>query len=243
MSSLKEVVLTGAAGLANFLNDAVHPLMAPKLRTQIVLLVALATLTTVVLATHASPQGERPGGIFVATAVARLAGLLLLQIAILREITASRRGRWTLDAAFWLHALTLPLGIALSESVQKLLGASPNDSVSLLLAGVLLDAITAPLAPWLVAIAVEKPLAWRPGPWFRRWSLWLAPLMFWGVALRPLAVTHSSMNTWLLEGSGEWFWPLAVLDGALSGLLFLVTLGLNAAAYRRVAGGAPNSAE
>ena len=41
----------------------------------------------------------------------------------------------------------------------------------------------------------------------------------------------------LLGGVGDWFWPLALVDGPLSAVLVLLGLALASAAYRRVARG------
>jgi hypothetical protein len=98
--------------------------------------------------------------------------------------------------------------------------------------------ILSPFVVWFVALAAAKPLAWNPGPWLRGLGRWWPMAIFWTLLLvTPMAVLHAWIDTRLIEGVGELFWPLALFDGALSTAMALIALAINAAAYRRVAEG------
>lgn len=160
----------------------------------------------------------------------------------LRILTDAPRRPWRLDGAFWLYGLTIVAGIAIStlggRALSTVVEAGGLAELGLRLA--LLAALLAPFAPWVVAIGVERPLAWRPGPFLRRFGAWLPPLLLWGlVIIAPLAVLHGWTDAFLIAGAGQWFWPLALIDGPFSTLIAMLGFSLNAAAYRRLRGAEP----
>jgi hypothetical protein len=111
-----------------------------------------------------------------------------------------------------------------------------NDHLSGLAAGALDTALRTPFEAWFVAIAVERPLAWRPWPWLRDFRLWLPALLLWGLLIvLPLRHLQLMLNwTYLVSGT-DWSWPAALPDGALGAAIELVWLALASTAYRRVA--------
>jgi hypothetical protein len=114
--------------------------------------------------------------------------------------------------------------------------AGQDDEVAGFFVSLAVAAITAPLAPWFVAIAVERPLAWRPGPWLRRFGAWLPWLLLWNLlVVTPLGEIHGALDRRLMTGAGDWFWPIALFDGPFSAAMALLGLALASLAYRRVA--------
>lgn len=164
-----------------------------------------------------------------------MAGLLLLAVTILRIITASSRRRWMPDGGFWLYALTFAFAAGANVAAARLVGGR-TEIIELILSNIIVTLLLSPLVAWFVAIAVARPLAWSAAPWLRNMGRWWGPLIFWTLLLvTPLAVLHASIDLRLVQGVGAGFWPLALFDGALSTAMALLGLGLNAAAYRRVA--------
>lgn len=224
-------------GLAAFLTAAVRSLLSPRLLLPALVLTVLLTASNIVILLNRPVAGQLPPWPFLLAAIVRVGGLLLATVAILRLLTGSPRPAWRPDGAFWLYAATLLLVIAVSAAVEAATGGGRGPAAAVL-RGVLVTLATAPFAVWFTAIAVERPLAWRPAPRLRRFGRWLPPLLFWGLLLTtPLGILHASLDDWLLEGAGDWFWPVALIDGPLSVALSMVSLGLAAQAYRRVARG------
>jgi hypothetical protein len=174
--------------------------------------------------------------LFILAAIVRVGGLLVFTVGLIRLLAASPRPVWMPDGAFWLSALATILSISASVLIDRLTG-DRSDALGFVISGALFMLIVAPLAPWLMALAAEKPLAWRPGPWLRNMQAWLLQLVFWSLLLlTPLSFMHAEIDTAVLEGRiGGWFWPAMLFDGPLSAVIALLGLGLNAAAYRRVA--------
>jgi hypothetical protein len=223
-----------AQGFVAFLKAALLPVFRRELLVPAAILLILLTFSNVLILSNMPSRGSSPPLAFMIAAFVRVAGLLVLAVGILRILTGSSRPRWLPDGGFWLYVLTFLASAAASGVVARLLGRA--DAVSLLLNNVLVTLLLAPLVVWFVAIAVAKPLAWTPGPWLRDLRAWLPQLLVWTLLLvTPMAVLHASIDLRLIAGAGQAFWPLALFDGALSTLMALVGLGLNAAAYRRVA--------
>jgi hypothetical protein len=221
-------------GLAAFLTDALRPLLSRPLLVPVLLLILLLTATNIVILLNRPAPGQ-PSWPFAAAAFVRVAGLFVTTIALLRLLTGSARPAWRPDGAFWLYSATLLLFMAASVGIEVALGGERGAGAALL-RGVLVTLATAPFAVWFTAIAVERPLAWRPAPWLRGFGRWLGPLLFWGLLLStPLNIGHALLGDWLVEGAGRWFWPAALIDGPLSVAGALVGFALAAEAYRRVA--------
>jgi hypothetical protein len=172
---------------------------------------------------------------FIAAAFVRVAGLLLMVVAILRRINGSPRSAWSPDLGFWMFVLTFAVEAAAAAALTMIAGG-PEAQLAGLLVNVAVTILVAPLAAWFVALAVERPLAWRPSRWLRARSLWLMPYLVWTLLLAiPLGALHQAIDTRLVKGAGQAFWPLALVDGPLSLLLAIVGLGLSSEAYRRLA--------
>jgi len=229
-------MMRAAAGLLAFLREAAAPLFSRRLLVPVLLLTILLTASNIVIVRNAPQPGATAlPPLFIAAAVARVAGLLVLAIGITRILAASPRPAWMPDGAFWLSVVATILLFAVSALTGAVTG-NPTDALGFVVSDILFILIVAPFAPWLVALAAEKPLAWRPGPWLRKWQMWLPQLIFWSLLLvTPLAFVHASIDNAAIRGLGDRFWPAMLFDGPLSVVVALVGLALNNAAYRRVA--------
>ncbi|HYG30384.1 MAG TPA: hypothetical protein VD887_09230 [Allosphingosinicella sp.] len=220
-----------------FLASALAAVADRALIVPVLMLTLLLTVTNIVLAS-AHPDTGSELLLFEGVALARAAGLLLLFVAMLRIANSSPRSPWRPDSSFALYVLTFLFGLGLTLGLARLLGDRVDPAAAGPIVGAAVSVLTAPLAAWFVAIAVERPLAWRAGPWLRDFGRWLAPLVLWSLVLVvPLGHLHATIDNLLVEGAGRWFWPLALLDGPLSVLLALLGLGLASAAYTSVARG------
>ena len=206
-----------------------RPLLLPAL-----LLLLLLTASNIVVLRNLPAEGGTPPLAFLLAAIVRVAGVIYLAVVILRTLVRSDRPRWLPDGALWLYGLTFVIGVAVQAAVGLAIG-DLSGVAGLLLTNVMVTLLLSPLIAWFVAIAVARPLAWRPSPWLQDFRRWLPALLLWTLLLvTPLAVLHAWIDRRLIEGVGDMFWPLALFDGALSTLLATTGLALNAAAYRRV---------
>ncbi len=227
---------SGTAGLASFLRGALAAMFRRETLIPALLLMVLLTASNIVILINMpAAKGALPPAPFLVAAAVRIAGILLFAVALLRIAAASERPRWLPDGGFWLYALSFAAGLLASALARQLTGGR-TDFSGLLISNVIVTLLLAPLVPWFVALAVAKPLAWRPRFWVRNLGDWLPPLLIWTLLLvTPMGMLHATIGIWLIEGADGWFWPAALFDGALSTLMALIGLGLNAAAYRRVA--------
>jgi len=228
--------MRGSADLLAFLREAATPLFSRRLLVPALLLTLLLTATNIVIVRNApQPGASALPPLFIAAALARVGGLLVLALGIIRILAASPRPTWLPDGAFWLTVLASILLFTVAALLDFATGGR-SDALGLVISSALFTLIVAPLAPWLVALAAEKPLAWRPGPWLRNMNAWLLHFVFWSLLLiTPLGFLHASIDNWVIRGAGDWFWPAMLFDGPLSVVIALLGLGLNNAAYRRVA--------
>lgn len=225
------------AGAMGFLAEALGGLRRREFVPVALALLLLLTFSNVFVLQNMPAKGSPPPLAFVLSAFIRVAGLLLIAVALVRMLTASQRRPWMPDGGFWLYVLTFVAGAAANVLARIVIGGG-SDVASLLLSNVLVTLILSPFVVWFVALAVAKPLAWNPGPWLRGLGRWWPVTIFWTLLLvTPMAVLHAWIDTRLIEGVGELFWPLALFDGALSTVMALIALAINAAAYRRVAEG------
>lgn len=224
--------------LIAFLREAVTSLLSRRMLVPALLLTLLLTATNIVIARNVpAPGATALSPLFVVAAIARVGGLLVFIVAIIRILAASPRPAWMPDGAFWLSVLAGILVFAVSALVGGLTG-DRTGALGFAISNALSTLVIAPLAPWLMALAAEKPLAWRPGPWLRDMRAWLLQLIFWSLLLiTPLGFVHVVIDDAVLRGVGDWFWPAMLFDGPLSALIALLGCALNAAAYRRVARG------
>jgi hypothetical protein len=228
--------MNGGPGLAAFLKSALEALFSRPLLVPALILTLLLTFSNIVILLNRPVPGQLPWP-FILAALFRIGGLLVCTVAVLRLLTGSGRPPWRPDGAFWLYAATLLIVMAVSAAAEVALG-SGRDTGTAVVRGVLVTLLTAPFAVWFTAIAVERPLAWRPSPWFRHFGRWLPQLLFWALLLAtPLQILHAMLGDWLVEGADSWFWPVALVDGPLSVVMALLGFALTAEAYRRVAPG------
>lgn len=222
-------------GPVAFLRNALAPVSTRPIVLPVILLTLLVTATNIVLARNVPPDGQPPTLPFILAGFVRIAGLIVLAVAILRLLTGSDRPPWKPDGGFWLYVLTLPISIGVSVAVIYLFGQR-SDPAGLVMRSLASAAILAPFAAWFAAIAVARPLALDPRPWLRGLERWLPYYLVWALLLAaPLAALHAWLDEWLVRGAGDLFWPIALLDGPLSVVVAMLGLALGAAAYRRVA--------
>ena len=230
-------VAENQSGPMAFLREALALVASRRLLVPVLALAVLLTASNIVIASNVPPEGGSLGAAFAVAAFIRVAGLLLLAVAILRIMTGSARPPFLPDAGFWLYTLTFVAVAGLGVGVRLLTGA--DDSVaSVALVNVVVGVLTAPLAVWFGALAVERPVPWSPAPWLRDLGRWLPWFLFWTLlVVTPLAVLHATIDNSVLKGARDWFWPLLLFDGPLSTVMAVFGLSLIAAAYRRVARG------
>jgi hypothetical protein len=225
------------SGPIAFLREALALLSTPRLLVPALALMVLLTASNIVVASNVPAEGEKLGAAFAIAAFARVAGILVLAVAILRTMTASARPRFRPDAGFWLYALTFLVSAAVGVAVRLIVGED-NSLRTIALASVVSAVLLAPFAVWFGALAVERPVPWSPAPWLRGLGFWLPHFLFCTLTVTtPLAVLHAAIDTSVVEGARDWFWPLLLFDGPLSTVMALFGLALVAAAYRRVARG------
>jgi hypothetical protein len=224
-------------GFTGFLTEALAGLRRRELLPAALALLLLLTFSNIVVLQNMPAKGAPPPLAFLLAAFVRLAGLLLIAVALLRMLAASPRRPWVPDGGFWLYVLTFAAGAAANILARLVIGDRTELS-NLILSNILVTLILSPFVVWVVALAVAKPLAWNPGPWLRGLGRWWPMAIFWTLLLvTPMAVLHAWIDIRLIQGVGERFWPLALFDGALSTVMALIALAINAAAYRRVAEG------
>lgn len=194
----------------------------------------LAASNVVMLATLPTP-GHPDHSLYLAAFLLLLLGLLAFSVAVLRILNASPRPPWQPDAGLWLYGVALIASVFIGIIAGLVMGGR-TDLLAGLASGALATILRAPLTPWFAAIAVERPLALRPGAHLRRFAAWLPALLLWGLLIVvPLGQLLAMLNSMLLAGAGGWFWPLAILYGLLGAAIELVALALASVAYRRVA--------
>lgn len=227
----------GGRSLFGFFQGAVSRLANRSLIVPVIALAILLTCSNIVILQNKPEAGAAPSAIFALAAAARVLGLIVILVAILRIMTASERRPWMPDAGFWLYLLLSALTFAVAAMINRgLIGAEGPGGM--LLSNILLTILTTPFAAWLVAVASRRPLAFNPAPWMRDFSAWLPQLIFWAILLiTPAAVLHATLDKWLIGGAGEYFWPVALIDGPLSVFIAVMTAALNVEAHSRVARG------
>src|SRR3546814_14816804 len=113
---------------------------------------------------------------------------------------------------------------------------SPETLSGIVLRNILLTVALAPLAPWAVGIAVATPLGWNPARFLRDFGRWLPHLVAWTlIPVAPMAVLHAIIDLLLIDGAGDWFWPLALFDGPLRTVIAFLCLGLPSQPFTRFA--------
>jgi len=150
--------MPGAADFLAFLREAAAPLFRRRMLVPVLALAALLTVTNIVIAKNLPPPDGPLSPPFLAAALVRIGGLVVLAVAIVRILAASSRSPWRPDGAFWLTLLAMIVLFAVAESIEIGVGVR-SDPVGVLISSALSALIIAPFSPWLVAIVAEKPLA------------------------------------------------------------------------------------
>ena len=216
--------------MTGVLREVLAQLAAPQWRLPALLLFAFIAATDAGVLVDQAGEADGPGVLFALSALVRLAAVWLLSVVLLRIGAGAGRPPWLPDGAFWLHSLLSLIPAIVAFGILRLLPTGWP------IGGALANLATVPLAVWLVAAAVERPLAWKPVPWLRDFGEWLLPVLVWSLLLVfPLAALHGYL-TGLIEGHPlAATWWLIPLNAALSTLAALLSLALGLAAYRRVA--------
>ncbi len=218
---------------ARFFQEAIGRITQRELIVPALLMLVVLTASNIVLLLNLPGKGELPSAAAILAIAARLGGLAFVGVALLRVLTHSSRPRWRPDGAFWIYFLATIVSLGLGSLIGSLTGAS-REPLPILMRGILNTVIFAPFAPWMVGMAVAIPLGLNPMRFMRRFRLWLPSLIGWSlVIVTPLALMHALIDYRLIEGVGELFWPLALLDGVLSLAIVLFGFAFNATAYRR----------
>ncbi|HEX5183828.1 MAG TPA: hypothetical protein VFW19_11840 [Allosphingosinicella sp.] len=189
----------------------------------------VAALATLPIAEH--PDHSRS----VAALLLLLLGLTACSVALLRILNFSPRPPWQPDASLWLFGLAIIASLFIGIAADLVVGGR-DDLLAGLASGALSVIVNAPFAPWFTAIAVERPLALRPGDHMRHFAAWLPALLLWNLLIVvPLGQLFALLGRTLLAGAGGWFWPTVLLYGLLGAAIELVSCALASVAYRRVA--------
>jgi hypothetical protein len=179
-----------------------------------------------------------PSGIAGLVALGVIRALLALWIAaaLLRRATASSRSPWRLDGSFLLFA-ALHVAIAAVTWIWTPVFDDSSALGAALIVAALPLLLMAPLAPWLVAVAVQRPLAISPWPFLKRADAWFPPLLLITLALLlPLSLLQF-WSAATLAGLGRGAIGFGLFDSLLSTLAEMAGLALALAAYRSVAEG------
>jgi hypothetical protein len=208
-------------------------LRAPQWRRIAILWFALVFAADVIYAASHPPGPEAVAGL-IALAASGLLLALWMAAALLRRSSASPRSPWRIDGALLLYA-ALHAGIAAVEWSVGPFIADWSSFWSILASAALPLLLTLPLAPWLVAVAVERPLAVSPSRFLQQADTWFPPLLVLTLVLvLPLHLGQIWTYT-ALFGSGRGAVMFGLLNSALATLSAMLSLSLALTAYRSVA--------
>ncbi len=218
-----------------FLREALDSLATPRLLLPAALLAVLIAVGKIVALSNLPTKPDSDHLPYLLTILVGMLASLAFMAAILRILNRSARPPWQPDSSLWLYGMAF-IGTIMLDLMADLVLGNPRDFLGALAATALSTAIRAPLAAWFVAIAVERELAVRPGPWLRDFGAWLPPLLLWGfLIVVPLSQLQLMLNMKYLAAGKAWFWPAALIDGPLATATGLVALALASTAYRRLA--------
>src|SRR4051812_18282874 len=217
-----------------FLNEAVGSLFTSRLKLPLLLAALLLPAANLLILSNLPTRDNPDHGPYLAAFAAIVIVYAALSIAILRILNGSPRPAWSPDGSAWTYGLAVLGSIAVGELADWII--YPATILSSLANQIVSTVIFVPLAPWLVAIAVQRPLAWRPAPWFRRPGAWLPALLLWNfLILVPAdAFYRIGFGAWVERG-GKDDWRFFVFDGAATAIRIFLALALASEAYRRVA--------
>jgi hypothetical protein len=219
----------------DFLVEAVGSLSRPGLKLPVLLAAVLLPATNILLLstlpTHANPDH----GPYVAALGALLVCYAALVLAMTRILNGSPRPAWSPDWSALVYGLVVLVSFFIGLFADWIL--DPTTSTLTALANrIVSSTIAAPLTPWCVAIAVERPLAWRPAPWIRRFRAWLPALLLWNfLILVPADILYRIGFAAWVDKVGPPNWLFFILDGVTTAARLSLGVALASVAYRRVA--------
>jgi hypothetical protein len=220
--------------MRGFARAAWRQLIAPEWRGPALSLFLLQAVTNALLAIHWPKPGEPPSAAYTSAWGVQTVGLLSIIVALLRAGAGSPRKRWSVDAGFWLYFAITAIPLAAAAAAGWLLGGKQVSlgPIAVIQAASLLAAT--PLSVWLVAAAVETPLAARPR--FEGIGHWLPPVMTLTLPVVVLASVHVLCGLRLIEIAGTpEFWIWVPIDAVVASAVVLIGAALQLAAYRSVA--------
>jgi hypothetical protein len=218
-----------------FLKEALGSLSAPGLRLPMLLCAVVQPACNFVMLSNQPTHRDPDHGPLVAAFAVLVVCYVALAVAMLRILNRSPRPAWHPDRSVAAYGVAALVTIAIGMFADWAVG-QPSTLLSGLATAILYAAIVVPFSPWLVAIAVERPLAWRPAPWFRGSRSWLPALLLWSflILVPANAFYRIGLEMWLDKG-GQDDWLFYVTDGVLTAVRFALGLALVSVAYRRVA--------
>jgi len=217
-----------------YLAEATRSMVDRRLLVPAVILLLVVTASNIAALLYPPVEGSASLLLFSLILLVRVAALFVCSVAIFRLAAGSSRGVWTPDGGFLLYLVILAL-LGLLPTLLKVLLGDIYSLRTILLASVVGVLIVSLFAPWIVAAAVQQPLAWHPTGWLRRFDRWMPHRLLWALLLIvPLAVVQQLMPVVTIHESA-WFWPLIVAYSVLGFVALMIRIGLDVAAYRRVA--------
>ena len=218
-----------------FLRESLDSLGDRRLLLPTLLLVVLLAVGKIALLANLPSEQDKDHFPYLIAFLVVTLGMMAFIVAILRILTRSVRPPWQPDLSVLLYGLTVIAGTAIGLAADFAVGGT-EDLLGGLASAALDAVIGAPLAVWFVAIAVEGPLAWNPGPWLGSFRLWLPALLLWELLIvAPLSQLLLMLNQKVLSIGTDWYWPAVLVEAPLAVAVGLVSLALASTAYRRVA--------
>ena len=217
--------------MADYLAEAARSLVDRRVLVPALVLLAAVTASNIVALRYPPVEGSQALLAFSLTLLVRVIAVFVCSVAILRLAARSARPVWTPDSGLLLYLLVLTL-LSLVPTMLKIVLGDIYALRTILVASAVDVLIVAICAPWIVAVAVEQPLAWHPAEWLRRFDRWLPHRLVWALLLiTPLAVAQQLVPV----SDSAWFWALIVAYSVIGFLALMIRLALDVAAYRRVA--------
>jgi hypothetical protein len=184
----------------------------------------------------AHPPGTAGSAVLIALALLCFLTFMWIAASALRRAAASPRSPWRIDGSLLFYAaLHVALAVVIWLAAPVIDGKSTFGEMLLFAALPLV--LIAPLAPWLVAVAVERPLALSPWRFLKQADAWFPPLLLITLALLlPLSLLQSWSSV-ALVGFGRGEIGSGLLQAMVSTLAEIASLALALTAYRSVAEG------
>jgi hypothetical protein len=160
-----------------FLTEAVASLSTPGLKLPLLLAAVMLPAANFLILANLPTRESPDHGPYLVAFAAIVTVYTALSVAILRTLNASSRPAWKPDRSAGAYGLFVLGSIAIGLFADWLI--APSTILSALANKILSALVIVPIAPWIVAVAVQRPLAWRPAPWVQRQRSWLPALFLW----------------------------------------------------------------